>query len=1022
MGVYQYDDPITGEGFDFTIKGDTPSNTEFARISQIIKTNREAYGQQYQDFTGQELEIDDETAVRRGLRRGYQQIKGAVGETLGTAGEQYGLGFLADYGQDVEERARQRLGELLIEQPERMQSTDVDSIGSALTYAGELVGEQIPQLGLGLGAAIAAPAIAGTTGLSAVGLGIAAGGVATAPILFGNNIQRREDVVGEGNLTETDIYNALKATFGQAALEGISSKVLAGGLFRPLGKSIFTRTASRATGGATTEGLTEVGQQMMERAQAGLPIDSEDAIAEYREAAIAGGLIGGGTRATFGAFQGVPETEAEKKARLEAERAAAVTTDTDIGTDPTDTTPPEAVKAEETIAATEEITAVTDAQATEARNAADSTPPKGRAEQTDTQRAVAAADVDTSTDKQEAIAKEARLKQEEALRKTEKYTKPAVDPNAVAEDRDAALKSEQSGENIQVGVREEVEVDAVTTDSDVIDDDFLSGLSVPKEALIRRKNTKISLIGKKKNDPAVIEALKKYAITSSVPTARQGVTDYLNSVGVSLERKSDTERLGVGVQSDQPSVAGRLGRDPADTKVVAEPDVGRLGTDLPPVRDTADTTEIESDTLEEVTEDITKQADIATAEPVVSAPQPAPQPATPAMQQAAIGGAETGLAGQVIPEPVQVPAAPPMQAAPVPQEQLQAMEAQQDAAAQARIDRVFESNRGKQPQVREYHDTQVDPRSAPEVTTAVDKEGVADLLETPDKDLDTRAKAAKLFFKRFRRPVDALAEMGAVSAAGPAQSIEKDYTPVEFAFYKGMTQKSAMDARKWVFDNLSRQAFVETRDASVLARRDTAKYSPSDAYIRATKSIKQVLNNEQRRYNRQLEKDVEAYTEAKRAEAAAEQVNKQLALDTSMDAPRPMVTQAGEELFRVTTPKKGETAFDSYLLSMGFKKRKVTTTVERDGKKVKQTDYVFIDPDTKKALTDEELMDFYDGWIASREMGFLLIDPVHGLDQALLPSIRNALQRGDLGFALDAIASTSQVDRIREIAAKLASS
>jgi hypothetical protein len=65
-------------------------------------------------------------------------------------------------------------------------------------------------------------------------------------------------------------------------------------------------------------------------------------------------------------------------------------------------------------------------------------------------------------------------------------------------------------------------------------------------------------------------------------------------------------------------------------------------------------------------------------------------------------------------------------------------------------------------------------------------------------------------------------------------------------------------------------------------------------------------------------------------------------------------------------------------------------------------------------------MDFYDGWVASREMGFLLIDPVHGLDQALLPSIRNALQRGDLGFALDAIASTSQVDRIREIAAKLA--
>ena len=33
-------------------------------------------------------------AVRRSLRRGYQGIKEAVGETIGTAGEQYGLDFL----------------------------------------------------------------------------------------------------------------------------------------------------------------------------------------------------------------------------------------------------------------------------------------------------------------------------------------------------------------------------------------------------------------------------------------------------------------------------------------------------------------------------------------------------------------------------------------------------------------------------------------------------------------------------------------------------------------------------------------------------------------------------------------------------------------------------------------------------------------------------------------------------------------------------------------------------------------
>ena len=75
----------------------------------------------------------------------------------------------------------------------------------------------------------------------------------------------------------------------------------------------------------------------------------------------------------------------------------------------------------------------------------------------------------------------------------------------------------------------------------------------------------------------------------------------------------------------------------------------------------------------------------------------------------------------------------------------------------------------------------------------------------------------------------------------------------------------------------------------------------------------------------------------------------------------------------------------------------------------------------EKLLTKVDAQGFYDDLTYSQnEMGFLLIDPVHGLDMALLPSIRNALQRGDLQFVLNAIASTSQVDRIRQIAAKLA--
>ena len=310
-------DRQAGKSYEFEIAGDAPSNSDFASIAQFLEQERGAFGQQYEEFYGRELEEPDrETSIREGLRRGYQNIKQAVGETVGTIGEQAGLGFLAQYGQDTEEKARQRLGELSLEQRQRLNFEDVEGVGTGLQYAGQIVGEQIPQLGLGIGAAVAAPVLAGATGLTATAVGLGGYALTQAPILFGNNIQRTEDVKGEGNLTGEDINKALVATFGQTALEAIAGKVLLFGGKPLVGagkegwKGLFARTTSRVGTGGTTEGLTEVGQQMMERAQAGLPIDSDDAIAEYREAAIAGGLIGGGTRATIGVV-GEPSADIE---------------------------------------------------------------------------------------------------------------------------------------------------------------------------------------------------------------------------------------------------------------------------------------------------------------------------------------------------------------------------------------------------------------------------------------------------------------------------------------------------------------------------------------------------------------------------------------------------------------------------------------------------------------------------------------------------------------------------------------
>jgi hypothetical protein len=56
--------------------------------------------------------------------------------------------------------------------------------------------------------------------------------------------------------------------------------------------------------GAVVEAPTEIAQQMMERAQAGLPLDSEDAIAEYIEAGVLGGIIGAGVGGGLGAVRG----------------------------------------------------------------------------------------------------------------------------------------------------------------------------------------------------------------------------------------------------------------------------------------------------------------------------------------------------------------------------------------------------------------------------------------------------------------------------------------------------------------------------------------------------------------------------------------------------------------------------------------------------------------------------------------------------------------------------------------------
>jgi hypothetical protein len=1001
MGIFNFEDPQTGKLYKFTIAGDAPSNTEFGQITQILNKDRTQIDKEYESAFGEAPEpFDDGTALGRGYQRGKKQIKEAVGETIGTLGEQTGLGFLESYGTGLEERARQERGLLSLTQPQRMQSTDVDSIGSALTYAGEVIGEQAPQLGLGLGAAVTAPVIAGATGVAAPFLiGAGAAGAVTAPILFGNNIQRQEDEVAAGNKDRVDVGDALTATFGQAALEGVADRMLIGGfkLLKPMGsgktgwKGLLTRTTSRVGAGGSTEALTEVGQQMLERSQAGLSIDSDDAIAEYREAAIAGGLIGGGVRATGLGERG-------------------------------DTIPRSPV-----------VPTVDETPEQEAQAAVEADDVKAATELTDAQKAI------------------------EALATDPELANPNVTEDFIREELDAKYTPEVINEIIaqRRAVKEAAKEEVAPT---VITNELLDDLGINQKSPLR-KAKKRDIVGLPVTDAKVKTQLEEYLAKSNAsPETKAKVAAVLGGAdaGVATEVKSKDKRAGESVPGGRDRLAelSKGGSGRGDTRGITTPNAVPMGGSLPDAdvsgrtegsqRDTLTDKEQEIEDQEAAFEQINEKAaaqEIALENLEDQVDAIVTEPVVPdATQTNAVSGQKGGtqlIPGTKVPtdpttlapigkpvlqdDPLYAPSEVPpsvVQGASVPQAQLQAAEDTRDQEAQTKLDTLFED--GRRAKSREYHDTQLDPRSAPEVTTAVDKEGIVELLNISDADLkdDASALAAKTFFKRFRRPVDALAEIGATVVVGPTQTIKKDYTPEQFAFYNGMTQPAAMNARRWVHENMSRGAILEMINARRIASRDTAPAMAVDAIISArTRNINEIIRKDNNYQKKQQSKVTKEYAEAERLKAANELLNERLAPDSSMAKDvKTTKLKSGTELFRVTTPIRGRTAFESYLIGTGLKLRqnnKVSTVLP-------QTTTIVYDPEAKSVISGEEIMGLYDGYVYSRDLGFLLVDPVHGLDQALLPSIQNALQRGDLPFVLNAIATTSSVPRVRQIAGKLA--
>jgi hypothetical protein len=308
MGKYTYTDSQTGRTYNFRHGGDAPSEQDWAEMSQIINADRAQLNERSTRFTGQAIAPeDDRMAFRRGLDIGGTGLYSAAGTALRSLGEGTGIDFLRSRGERMEQSVREERLREATQMPAPTRLADVEDIGDFLTFVGEGAGQTVPEMAATIGGGLAGGLFGGPPGFIAGSTAVA------TPLFFGRNIQRQEQQVGLGQLDEVNRMNAFMTAVPQALLNSVGDKILltgrALGLSIPASQNLFVRVGQFGAAGAVVEAPTEIAQQMMERAQAGLPLDSEDAVAEYLEAGVLGGIIGAGVGGGLGAFRG-PEAPA----------------------------------------------------------------------------------------------------------------------------------------------------------------------------------------------------------------------------------------------------------------------------------------------------------------------------------------------------------------------------------------------------------------------------------------------------------------------------------------------------------------------------------------------------------------------------------------------------------------------------------------------------------------------------------------------------------------------------------------
>ena len=328
----------SGRTYQVNIAGTAPTPEEQARIDQYVASQEQppAPAQAPADGEGGGL------SAAAGM--GVDMLQQGLGSSVEGIGGLIGWDAMRDYGAGVAKANDEQIRAA----SEGMTNWDeVNGLGSAAKFYGETLAQQVPQLGVSMAGGYAGAQAGGTLGSAfgpagaviGAGLGgIAGGALANLPFFYGSNRERqKQEMEAQGKPLQVDEGAAALAAVGQATLDAAVDRMLLGKLIpAKVGKflesgNMFTRFVKGGVGGAIVETPTEVGQQLLERAQAGKPLFDDEALKEYADTAIASGLVGGTVGGVTGATgeNAVIKEQREKDAKAKKELDEDQTEDAD---------------------------------------------------------------------------------------------------------------------------------------------------------------------------------------------------------------------------------------------------------------------------------------------------------------------------------------------------------------------------------------------------------------------------------------------------------------------------------------------------------------------------------------------------------------------------------------------------------------------------------------------------------------------------------------------------------------------